>query len=172
MQLTDTPLGLSNTVRDAVRLVEVRAAAKAISLHYDANMPFVLLADERAIHQILVNLLTNAVKFTRPGGNVSVVARCESDGTLRLAVVDDGVGIKAEDIDHVLEFFGQSRHDIVTDSEHGTGLGLPIVKGLVAAHGGAFRLESTLGAGTTAIATFPAYRVLSGQQDAARVSCG
>jgi signal transduction histidine kinase len=172
LQLTDTPLRLSDAIRDAMRLLEARAAEKTVRLHYDAGMPFVLLADERAIHQILVNLLTNAVKFTRPGGNVSVVARCESDGTLCLAVVDDGVGIKAEDIDHVMESFGQSRHDVVTDSERGTGLGLPIVKGLVAAHGGTFRLESTFGAGTIAIAIFPAYRVLGAQQGAARASGG
>jgi signal transduction histidine kinase len=88
---------------------------------------------------------------------VTSFARVEDDGRIALGVRDTGVGIAKEDQVLVFQKFGQGRHDVVT-ADQGTGLGLPIVKGLVEAHGGSIALESKSGVGTTITARFPASR--------------
>jgi signal transduction histidine kinase len=125
-----------------------------------------LFADERAVKQVLLNLLSNAVKFTPAGGAVTSFARLEKDGRIALGVRDTGVGIAKEDLALVFQKFGQGRHDVVS-ADHGTGLGLPIVKGLVEAHGGAVALESDVNQGTTVTARFPAARARPVKQKAA-----
>jgi len=107
------------------------------------------------VRQIAVNLLANAVKFTPPGGSVTLALRRRQDGAVSLAVKDTGIGIRPEDMEKVLEGFGQGRHDIAPTDEHGTGLGLAIVKSLAEAHGGSIGLESALGEGTTVTVTLP-----------------
>jgi two-component system cell cycle sensor histidine kinase PleC len=121
------------------------------------DVALAIVADERALQQILINLLTNAVKFTPAGGEIGVHIGREEDGATVVTVEDTGVGIRPEDMARALQSFGQGRHDIATD-EHGTGLGLPIVKGLVEAHGGTFRIESRRGVGTRAIVRLPPSR--------------
>jgi signal transduction histidine kinase len=116
--------------------------------------------DERAIKQVLLNLASNAVKFTPPGGHVCVFAHTEPNGEIAFGVSDTGVGIAPEDRKRVFENFGQGRHDVVT-ADKGTGLGLPIVRGLVAAHGGRITLESEIGEGTTVIVHLPARRAVA-----------
>ncbi len=120
-------------------------------------------ADERAIRQILVNLLSNALKFTRDGGRIGVFAHLETDGRLAFGVEDDGIGIAPEDQAHVFERFGRGRHD-VADSSKGTGLGLAIVKGFAEAHDGEVRLESGIGAGTRVTVLLPKARVAAAEQ--------
>jgi signal transduction histidine kinase len=107
--------------------------------------------------QILLNLLSNAVKFTPQGGLVTVFVRTEANGGIALGVSDTGVGIAPEDQQRVFQNFGQGRHDVVT-ADKGTGLGLPIVKGLVEAHDGRIALESEIGEGTTVTVHLPARR--------------
>ena len=92
------------------------------------------MADERSIRQIIANLLSNAVKFTPKDGSVSVSIRNSLGGGIELGVRDTGVGIRPEDLGRVLQTFGQGRHDVAAPGERGTGLGLPIAKGLVEAH--------------------------------------
>lgn len=115
--------------------------------------------DERAIRQIVVNLVSNALKFTKEGGSVSVFAHIETDGRLAFGVEDDGIGIAAEDQVHVFERFGRGRHD-VTATGKGTGLGLAIVKGFAEAHDGEVRLESDAGKGTRVTVFLPKARVV------------
>ena len=129
----------------------------AIAVDAAAAMPD-LYADERALKQVLLNLLSNAVKFTPPGGDVTVFAHVDDDGTLALGVRDTGVGIAEADQSKVFQHFGQGRHDVVTDDK-GTGLGLPIVKGLVEMHGGTVDLASAIGEGTCVTAHLPAERL-------------
>jgi two-component system cell cycle sensor histidine kinase PleC len=119
-----------------------------------------LRGDERALKQVLLNLLSNAIKFTPGGGNVIVFAKLAQGGGVILGVSDTGVGIGPEDQERVFQNFGQGRHDVVT-ADKGTGLGLPIVKGLVEAHGGRIELLSTVGEGTTVIVELPADRVVA-----------
>jgi two-component system cell cycle sensor histidine kinase PleC len=159
LELLNAPLDLNAQIASALRLLEARAQAKSIRLVFDPDAPLAIMADERAIHQILVNLLTNAVKFTPDGGSVTIEAYCARGGPIVVTIEDTGIGISPDDMAHVFESFGQGRHDIAT-RERGTGLGLPIVKGLVEAHGGTFEIESTVDVGTRAIVSFPPERVL------------
>src|SRR6202012_650967 len=106
----------------------------------------------------LLNLLSNAVKFTPRGGRIAIFARRTPDGGVVLGVSDTGVGIAPDDQAQVFQNFGQGRHDVVTPDK-GTGLGLPIVKGLVEAHEGRIALTSEVGEGTTVTITLPPSRV-------------
>ena len=117
--------------------------------------PVVVDADDRAMRQILLNLLSNAVKFTEPGGRVSMSAEFAADGGLALTVSDTGIGIAPEMQARVLEAFTQADGGRARRFE-GTGLGLPICRGLVALHGGELRLRSAPGEGTAVPILFPA----------------
>ena len=157
--LRETETDLGALIADAATMIQPRVAASRSALHLDIarHLPPVL-CDERAMKQILLNLLSNAIKFTPQGGLVTVFARREADGGIALGVSDTGVGIAPEDQVRVFQNFGQGRHDIVT-ADKGTGLGLPIVKGLVEAHGARIELTSEVGEGTTVTVHLPANRV-------------
>jgi two-component system cell cycle sensor histidine kinase PleC len=139
----------------------VRQAGVNLKTDLDPNLPL-LLADDRGLRQVLLNLISNAVKFTPAGGTVTIFARRAAGGGMELGVTDTGAGIDPVDVATVFEAFGQGRHDI-TARDKGTGLGLPIVRGLVEAHGGKVRLESVLGKGTTVVCTFPRERLSAPQ---------
>jgi two-component system cell cycle sensor histidine kinase PleC len=127
-----------------------------LSVNVDANFPNVF-GDERALRQILVNLATNAIKFTPPAGHVTAFANLLDDGALAFGVDDSGLGIAPEDHEKVFESFGQGRHDAVI-TDQGTGLGLPIVRGLAEAHGGRVMLNSVLNEGTRVTVILPKER--------------
>jgi two-component system, cell cycle sensor histidine kinase PleC len=156
--LNETDIDLGRMIADALGMMAQRAQSGGCALMADCppSLPYVL-ADERAIKQILLNFLSNAVKFTPPGGTVTAFARIEPGGGMAFGVADTGVGIAEEDQARVFQTFGQGRHDIAI-SDRGTGLGLPIAKGLIQAHGGRIQLESTVGTGTRVTVRFPAAR--------------
>ncbi|MFB3128150.1 MAG: sensor histidine kinase, partial [Lysobacteraceae bacterium] len=123
-----------------------------------------LWADEKKFKQIVIELLSNAIKFTPEGGKVTLSAEVVGDGSLKLTVSDTGIGIAAEDLDRVMTPFVQ------VDSENsrkyrGTGLGLPISKALAVLHGGSFTMNSELGDGTTVTVHFPAERIVRSPRD-------
>ncbi|MEO3430768.1 sensor histidine kinase [Pelagibius sp. CAU 1746] len=118
----------------------------------------VILADGRALRQILINLLSNAVRHTPAGGRIVVGARPVADGALDIFVADTGMGIPACDLERVLHPFEQVAGDR-TLLQEGTGLGLSIVNQLVDLHGGRLKLESEVGRGTTVTFTLPPERV-------------
>jgi signal transduction histidine kinase len=112
-----------------------------------------IVADERKFKQILLNLLTNAVKFTPDGGRVDVIAR-RVDDHLEVAVRDTGIGIAEGDQEAVFEAFRQvGRH--YTNKQEGTGLGLTLTRRFVELHGGRIRLQSAPGNGSTFTFTIP-----------------
>jgi signal transduction histidine kinase len=115
-------------------------------------------ADRRRIRQILLNLMSNATKFTHPGGSVHVSARLTSEG-MTISVADTGIGIAKEDIPKALERFGQVDSRLARKYQ-GTGLGLPLAKQLTELHGGRFDLKSAEGVGTTVTFTLPPERVV------------
>jgi two-component system, cell cycle sensor histidine kinase PleC len=160
-ELEESDVDLVAQAKDALRFVEPQAQHKGLDLTLDALQPIIVRADERALRQIMANLLSNAVKFTPQGGRVALRLSPANGGGVAIAVTDTGVGIKPEDLDKVLERFGQARRDIATTQESGTGLGLPIVKGLIELHGGTLNIESEPGRGTTVTVVVPAARVLS-----------
>jgi signal transduction histidine kinase len=106
---------------------------------------------------MLLNLLTNAVKFTPRGGHIDVEANCDETG-LTIVVRDTGIGIAKADLDRVLQPFVQADNELSRRHE-GTGLGLTLVNSMVAMHGGRLHLESEIGSGTTAVLSFPPQRV-------------
>ncbi len=159
-QLNEESISLAAVVEECCHLTELKARQKNINIveQFEPSLPK-LLADERAVRQIVLNLLSNAVKFTPPGGEIRVKVGWTAGGGQYLAVVDDGPGIPPEEISVVLSAFGQGSIAIKS-AEQGTGLGLPIVQGLIAMHDGEFVLNSKLREGTEAIAIFPPARVM------------
>jgi two-component system cell cycle sensor histidine kinase PleC len=159
-QLNEEPVMLLSIVEDCCHMMELRARNKDIRIiqEFEAILPR-LFADERAVRQISLNLLSNAIKFTPTGGEVRVRVGWTAGGGQYISVKDNGPGIPAEEIPVVLSAFGQGAIAIKS-AEQGTGLGLPIVQGLIAMHGGEFELLSKLREGTEAIAIFPPTRVM------------
>ena len=135
-------------IREAVRMVSERAKSRKLALVTTApEEEIAVWGDERAIKQILLNLLSNAVKFSDEGGRVDIRASFDDAGDLVLDVEDYGIGMAAKEIDRALEPFGQAK-PAVTKSHGGTGLGLPIAKGLTDAHGGKLSVKSAPRRGT------------------------
>ena len=124
----------------------------------DADFPR-LRADERLLKQIMLNLVSNATKFTPEGGHVAVRVWQAEDGAVLIAVADDGIGIAQSDLAVVLLPFGQVE-SAMSRKHEGTGLGLPLSKGFMELHGGSLALSSQLGHGTEVMLTFPAERTL------------
>ncbi len=145
-------------VEDARRIVSLRAAQGVVTIVNDVPRGGLVWADPLAMRQVALNLATNAVKFTPPGGTVRASAKI-LDGAFGLQVSDTGCGIAPEDLDRVFESFGQGRHDVAS-AEVGTGLGLAIVRGLMRAHGGDATISSEPGKGTKVLITLPAGRIL------------
>jgi signal transduction histidine kinase len=139
-----------------LRLVRDRATQAGIALKLSLQPNLRLLdVDVRAIKQVLLNLLTNAIKFTLEGGQVTLFASDEGTGPhVTLGVRDTGIGIAAEDLSRVLEPFGQVQNSY-TKTQPGTGLGLPLAKLLTELHDGKFTIESTLGEGTLVTVALP-----------------
>ena len=150
------PAGL---VHAAVRVVSADATRRGIEIRTDvADSSVHLWADEGKLRQILLNLLSNSLKFTLEGGRVEISARPDSDGTFLFQVRDTGIGIDPAQFDRVLTPFEQI-DSALTRRFAGTGLGLPLSKALAEAHGGSLTLDSALGEGTTVTIRLPADRV-------------
>lgn len=159
-QLHEEPVLLLHIAEDCCHMMELRARNKDIRIvqDFEAELPR-LFADERAVRQVILNLLSNAIKFTATGGEIRVRVGWTAGGGQYVSIRDDGPGIPEEEIPVVLSAFGQGSIAIKS-AEQGTGLGLPIVQGLIAMHGGEFELHSRLREGTEAIAIFPLSRVM------------
>lgn len=142
-------------IHSSIRMLlpQMEAARHELQLDLDHDLPE-MIADERTLKQILVNLLSNAVKFTPPGGRITVTARRVNEEALLFEIRDNGVGIPPEKIGTVMTPFGQVDSSLSRRHE-GTGLGLPLVKAFVEAHGGRFALESVPHGGTTARVEMP-----------------
>ena len=153
MELDLSSFDLPQTLAGTLTLVRERAQSHeiALSLEVDAGIS-TIQADERKVRQMVLNLLSNAVKFTPAGGRVDVRARLEKDG-IEVSVRDSGVGIAPEDQALVFEEFRQVVHE--GRSHEGTGLGLALTRRFAELHGGAVRLESQPGKGSTFTLTLP-----------------
>ena len=158
--LEDEEVDMADVLRWSVEIMRARTMDKAQKVRLDmpAEMPN-LNADQRAMRQIMLNLLSNAAKFTEERGNIDVTVAITREGDLSISVRDDGIGIPKEKLAEVLEPFGQV--DDTNARQHGgTGLGLPITKSLIEMHGGSFILESEIGKGTIATMTLPGWRLV------------
>jgi signal transduction histidine kinase len=154
MELEPTTFDLRLAIENTLALVRERAVRHGIRLELAVNGELGhLRADERKVKQILLNLLTNAVKFTPEGGSV-VVRAAQADGTVEVSVSDTGIGIAPEDQAVIFEEFRQVGTDYARKRE-GTGLGLALVRRLVELHGGRIRVTSEVGKGSTFTFTLP-----------------
>jgi len=155
MEISACPLDAEQTFDIALKLVAARAAEKHQNLviRVDANAP-PLYADERALKQMLINLVSNAVKFTPEGGRIEVTAGAARSGGFQITVKDNGPGIPREKMNDIFKPFAQAdnRYD---RQAGGTGLGLALVRGLAELHGGRAWLESEPGQGCTAFIVLP-----------------
>ncbi len=148
LELAPERVPVQPVIREAVRMVSERARSRGLALV--ATVPedeISVWGDERAIKQIMLNLLSNAVKFSHEGGRIDIRASLDDAGGLVLEVEDYGIGMAQNEIDRALQPFGQAK-PAVTKTHGGTGLGLPIAKGLTKAHGGKLVVESAPGRGT------------------------
>jgi two-component system cell cycle sensor histidine kinase PleC len=173
--LREEALSISHIIDDATHMLALRMKAKNQTVHakIEENLPR-LWADERATRQIVLNLLSNAIKFTPPGGEIWIKAGWTAGSGQYISIKDTGPGIPENEIPLVLSSFGRGSLAIKT-AEQGSGLGLPIVKGLIDLHGGTFTLKSKPREGTEVIVTFPPERVMEalapvGQDEVAPVT--
>ncbi len=166
----EEPVRIAECLEDAHHLLEAKAIEKSISVSIEVpdNLPK-LMCDRRAINQVTINLLNNALKFTPKGGTVKLAARLEANGLMALSVADNGPGIPMFEQQQLLSAF--SRGALATKQAiEGAGLGLPIVKGLLEVHGGKLQINSESRKGTEIVCLFPAERVLSGPRGEAIAS--
>jgi signal transduction histidine kinase len=154
LELNLEAVDLRSALLGVLPVVKPRAADKRIkvSTYLPTDVPPVI-ADPAKFNQVLLNLLTNAIKYTHENGNVSVEARSQ-DGFIEIWVTDTGIGIGQEDIDRIFQRFTQVDSS-ASRSQGGTGLGLAITKELVELHGGRIRVQSKLGKGSSFIFTMP-----------------
>jgi two-component system cell cycle sensor histidine kinase PleC len=160
-ELREEAASLAEVVADCRRLLDLRAGKRGVTLDeiVEPDMPR-LWADERALRQIALNLLTNAIKFTPRGGKVQIKVGWTLAGGQYFAIKDNGPGIPEAEIPVIMSSFGRGSM-AQKNADEGAGLGLPIVKALVELHGGVFNLRSKLREGTEVIVVFPPERVMN-----------
>jgi len=155
MEIEPCELDVRKCFETALKIIAVKARERRqeLVIDVDPSAP-TLMADERALKQILINLVSNAVKFTPEGGRITVLASRARCGSFQIMVEDNGPGIPVEKLDKIFKPFSQvdNRYD---RQGGGTGLGLALVRGLAELHGGRAWLESELGKGCRAFVVLP-----------------
>ena len=154
-ELNKEEYSLRELIDQSLILVRDRAREKKQALEFRAasDLPTVLVDGQR-IKQVLINLLSNAHKFTPEGGRIFVVAQAIAGGGASIAIADTGIGMSQEQIEVALKPFGQVQ-SAYSRAHEGTGLGLPIAAALVRQHGGEFHISSKPDGGTTIVVTLP-----------------
>ncbi len=160
MELNEDRIDITDLIADCIDLVAMQARNKGVRLVPEAgSSEAALWADERALRQMLLNLMANGVKFTAEGGSVTVSHGQAEDGWYEIVVRDTGIGMAESEVVRVFEPFARGGSQLVRQQYDGTGLGLPITRRLVELHGGRIQLVSQLGQGTTARLRFPPERI-------------
>ena len=158
--LSESVVDVSEVVASTCLLLQDSARQRGVTLLMEIAPELKpLQADREKLQQVLINLVSNAIKFTPDKGRVTVGAAHDPDGRLRLSVVDTGIGIAEEDIDKIWRPFGQIDNP-AGDTGGGAGLGLPLAHHLVRLHGGQMSVSSKPGEGTSIAAMFPVERVV------------
>ncbi len=159
LDLDEELFDLRDVVRSVRQLTSGRIEAGGLTekINLPPDLP-PLRGDERKIKQVLLNLVSNALKFTPPGGTIELSVNFNHQSGLVLIVADTGIGIPQEDIERVLKPFEQVDSSLSRQHE-GTGLGLPLVRAMIELHGGTVTLKSMVGVGTQVILTLPPERL-------------
>ena len=156
----DQPVDILSLVHESARMLRHAASAKPVQLAIGPAQTVLVRGDERALRQIVLNLLTNAIKFTPAGGRIEVSALRTEDGSVQIAVRDTGKGISPDKIDEAMTPFKSSGEG------GGAGLGLPIARTLAQLHEGDVTIENVQPTGTRVIVTLPAHRVVTYEEPA------
>ena len=161
LELNFTSVNLLNIIDETMHLLQDQATDNRILLRKSAagNLPNVV-ADMRSMKQILLNLLSNSVKFSQPGGQIIVAAKLEENGELLMTIKDTGRGMNNDQLQRALKPFQQAER-VGDDKSPGTGLGLPLTKALVEANRAKFTITSAPRKGTLVEIVFPTTRVLA-----------
>lgn len=157
------PIDIDCTFRFARKMMDHAVTEKNLELTCEVAPGITtVFADEGKLRQVLLNLLSNATKFTDPGGKIRLEASCVNDDLVEIRVTDNGIGIAPQDMEKVMKPFGQVQENY-NRNHGGTGLGLPLTEELVKLMGGEFRLISASGEGTTAIVRLPLMAEAAGE---------
>jgi two-component system, cell cycle sensor histidine kinase PleC len=160
VELDEQEIDMHGLIDSVVRIMANRAFGNGLEIReYVAPDLPVLYADPRLVRQILINLLTNAIKYSHKSGVIEISAALDQSGTMQLTVQDYGVGIPKNRIHEAMEPFGQIHDPTRSNEQQGTGLGLPLTKAMAELHGGRLVLESDTGKGTRVTIHFPRERV-------------
>jgi PAS domain S-box-containing protein len=158
IELKEGRIDLKRMIEECTRMLHGRIADAGLKLEtsYENGVPW-CIGDERLLRQVLLNLASNAIKFTPSGGRVRIQLGRKVGGELTLAVQDTGIGMTADESAMALRPFGQVQGAFVR-SRDGVGLGLPLAKSFVELHGGALQVDSAPGRGTTVMVNLPPWR--------------
>lgn len=163
LELAESEIDLNEMIDATVRMCNPKATDSKVTLAFKpAHRELLIRADERLLRQVVLNLLTNAIKFTYPGGHVEITAGASHSSGLTLLVKDSGIGIPKADLDRVLRPFEQVESALARQ-HGGTGLGLPYSKKIIEIHGGTLTLSSQVDIGTTVRVDLPPASVLKAQ---------
>jgi PAS domain S-box-containing protein len=156
LELHRARFDLVELLDESARMMRPMVDGRGLKLHvvHGGAANLMLTADRRRAKQMIVNLLSNAIKFTPPGGKVELSAQLMSDQAIAVTISDTGIGMTEEEIAVALEPFGRISNP-AADDPTGSGLGLPIVKNLIEAHGGRLQIRSELNRGTIMRLVFP-----------------
>jgi signal transduction histidine kinase len=158
LSLTESSVPIGRAVAECVRFIAERAESSGVALRLPAIEPFEVMVDEVKFKQVLLNILSNAVKFTPFGGEVRIAAWAGASGAT-IEVGDTGIGMRPEDIPAALTPFSRVEGSSMTREYEGTGLGLPLAKRLIELHGGTLEIASEPGRGTVVRLILPADRI-------------
>lgn len=161
MEVFDSEFDLSRLIKSAINMVAVNADEKKISISFTPEKKeYELMADEKKFRQIMLNILSNAIKFTPEGGAISIKLKKPVSDGLIVKIKDTGIGMDPDQMKQAMEIFRQ------VDNPHnrkveGTGLGLPLTKSLIELHGGTLTLNSAVNKGTEVSIQIPKDRIIS-----------
>lgn len=156
MELSDEEVALDEVLAETQRLFRDKAADHGLVFDTDQTVSLNLTADRLALKQMLINLVSNAIKFTPDGGRIDIRTEITADGNLELAVADSGAGMNQEELEQAVGAFGQTNEG---RKAGGTGLGLTLTAALAHLHGGRLDIDSAPGEGTTATIVIPSWRL-------------
>lgn len=158
-QVGEAIISARDIIDEALAFFREQAAAVQCKMTIDcADEIPKFKGDARMLRQVLINLISNSIRSIKTNGQIIVQCQYRDDTDIKITVIDNGCGISKESIKLLFEPFGQARA-YVSHQRHGTGLGLPISKGLIEMHGGQLNISSTLGQGTSVVFSIPKFRI-------------
>ena len=161
IELDEDKIDMKELIESVTRMLDSRAFGNDIVLESDMDeKPMIMFVDPRLIRQVFINIIGNALKFSKTGDAVHVIATITDEDELIVKVIDQGKGIPEDKIDQALEPFGQISESDEAEPKQGTGLGLPLAKAMMQLHGGSLDIISKEGEGTTVVLAFPHNRMI------------